>query len=425
MINSFAAVCFFLAIIHTFTTKQFHHLAHKYPRGSASSNFFNLLAEIEVVFGVWAAFFLISLSLFEGSDSAIRYLESLDFKEPIFVFVIMSVCSTQPILTASSKLIELFSRILPLNQSVAFYFTCMVVGPLLGSFITEPASMTVTALILLDRFYKNGISTSLKYATLGLLFVNISVGGTLTPFAAPPVLMVADRWNWNLKYMFIHFGWKALLSILISTFYVTFRFQKELSRQNWLLSSSFNTKRTQIKKIPFWVTLTHLFFLGLIILNSHHPVVFLGVFLFFLGLTAVTHEHQEKVKLRESLLVAFFLGGLVVLGGPQRWWLEPILTQLNSVALYLGSMSLTAITDNAALTYLGSQIPSLSESSRYALVAGTVVGGGLTVIANAPNPAGFGILNTSFGKEGISPWKLFINALPPTMIAAFCFWFLK
>ncbi len=279
--------------------------------------------------------------------------------------------------------------------------------------------MTVTALILLERYFKRGIPTKLMYATIGLLFVNISIGGTLTPYAAPPVLMVAKQWSWDLTFMMTQFGWKAVLSIVLATAIVTARFRKDLSKVSWERS----TGRAG-EKIPFWVSAIHLAFLAAVVISSHHLVLFSGAFLFFLGLVSVTREYQDDVKLREGLLVAFFLGGLVVLGGQQRWWLEPLLTRLDALPLYLGAISLTAITDNAALTYLGTQVPSLSETSRYALVAGAVAGGGLTVIANAPNPAGYGILNSSFGEDGISPILLLTSALPPTAIAALCFWFL-
>ncbi len=256
------------------------------------------------------------------------------------------------------------------------------------------------------------------YATLGLLFVNVSIGGTLTPYAAPPVLMVAGTWGWDLSFMFQHFGWKAAVAVVLSTALVTVRFRKEISRVSFSRTKS-NTKL----KIPFWITALHLIFLALIVLTAHHLAVFMGVFLFFLGLTAVTREYQSELKLKEGLLVGFFLGGLVVLGGPQRWWLEPLLGQLDTLALYLGSIGLTAITDNAALTYLGAQVPGLSDASKYALVSGAVVGGGLTVIANAPNPAGYGILNPAFGESGINPLQLLLAARTPTLIAALCFWF--
>ena len=127
--------------------------------------------------------------------------------------------------------------------------------------------------------------------------------------------------------------------------------------------------------------------------------------------------------MKASFLVGFFLAGLVTLGGLQSWWLKPLLSSMGDLVLFLGATSLTAITDNAALTYLGSLV-ELSEASKYALVAGAVAGGGLTVIANAPNPAGFGILKDTFGPDGINPVRLFLYALIPTLIGMSCLWFL-
>ncbi len=412
-----ATICFAIAILHTFLVKYIQGLSHRFPDGSVGENFFHLLGEVEVVFGIWGAVFLTYYASQSGSEVAIRYLETRNFTEPAFVFVIMGVCATRPILSVASKAIDLSSKLLPLPAPLAFYITALILGPLLGSFITEPAAMTVTALILLERFYEKGISQKLKYATIGLLFVNISIGGTLTPFAAPPVLMVAKTWNWDLGFMLTHFGWKAVIAVLANTAFVALRFRKELSAMKW------ETKARQAE-IPAWVSISYFIFLGAIVISAHHLVVFAGIFLFFLGLVSVTREYQPVVKLREGLLVAFFLGGLVVLGGPQRWWLEPVLTSLSALPLYIGSMGLTAITDNAALTYLGSQVPDLTASSQYALVAGAVVGGGLTVIANAPNPAGYGILNAAFDEDGINPLGLFLSALPPTILAALCFWLL-
>ena len=413
-----ATICFGLAIAHTFAVKQFHHLASKYPEGSVGENFFHLLGEVEVVFGVWAAIFMLFLGATQGFGAVTAYLEGRNFVEPAFVFVIMTICSTRPILEFAGWLIENISKLLPFRRSLAFFVTALTIGPILGSFITEPAAMTVTALVLLDRFYRKNISTPLKYATLGLLFVNISIGGTLTPYAAPPVLMVAPKWGWDIGFMFTNFGWKAMLAILVSTSLIAYRFRNEFKVLAWQPAHRDETP------IPLWLSGIHLAALALVVMSSHHVSVFIGIFLFFLGMVSVTREYQMEVKLREGLLVGFFLAGLVVLGGPQRWWLEPVLTRLQALPLYLGAISLTAITDNAALTYLGSQVPSLGDFSKYALVAGSVVGGGLTVIANAPNPAGYGILNPAFGEEGISPLLLFVTALIPTVISALFFWLL-
>lgn len=411
--------CFALAIAHTFAVKFFQEIAHKYPEGSVGENLFHLLGEVEVVFGIWAGLFFAAFLLIAGPKEAIAYLENRNYTEPIFVFVIMTICASKPILSLSEMLIKCVGHVLPLNGNLGFYVAILTVGPLLGSFITEPAAMTVTALVLLRNLYEKKISDKLKYATLGLLFVNVSIGGTLTPYAAPPVLMVAPKWNWNLAFMLTHFGWKAIVAVIVSTGLVAYRFRKEISGTNLV----FNPKKSTIK-IPSWIYLLHILLLIGVVLSSHHMVLFVGIFLFFLGLANVTREYQETLKIKESLLVGFFLGGLVILGGQQNWWLEPLLSRLSALPLYLGAMGLTAFTDNAAITYLGSQVEGLSEMSKYALVAGSVVGGGLTVIANAPNPAGYSTLNSSFGNDGISPALLFLSALLPTIVAGFCFWFL-
>lgn len=414
-----ATFCFGLAVLHTFWVKGFQRLAHRFPEGSVGENLFHLLGEVEVVFGLWAGVFIASFFALAGFKDALTYLEGCNFTEPIFVFVVMTICASRPILALSEKMIQLSAQLLPLKPELGFYAATLVVGPLLGSFITEPAAMTVTALILLKNFYGRGTSEKLRYATLGLLFVNVSIGGTLTPYAAPPVLMVAPKWNWDLTFMLTHFGWKAALAVVISTGIVTYRFRDEISK----ISPSKPGSDKKLR-IPHWVTVLHLVVLTAVVASSHYLVLFVGVFLFFLGVASVTNEYQDELKVRESLLVGFFLGGLVILGSQQSWWLEPVLNRLTALPLFLGSMGLTAITDNAAITYLGSQVTGLSEFSRYALVAGSVVGGGLTVIANAPNPAGFSILNSSFGSDGISSKFLFLSALMPTAIAALCFWFL-
>lgn len=418
LISYIATTCFVLAILHTFSVKFFQTLSHKYPEGSVKENVFHLLGEVEVVFGIWAGLFIFFFMFIAGPKEAISYLEQRNFTEPSFVFVIMAICASKPILQLSEKIIRYAGNLVPVQKNLGFYGATLIVGPLLGSFITEPAAMTVTALILLKNFYKSNISDKLRYATIGLLFVNVSIGGTLTPYAAPPVLMVAPKWNWDLSHMLFNFGWKAIVAIIISTIIVSYRFRKEI------ININAQDSVVKLEATPMWVTILHLGILSLVVMSSHYMVLFVGIFLFFLGVASVTKEYQDDLKIREALLVGFFLAGLVVLGGYQSWWLEPVLSKLTALPLYLGSMGLTAFTDNAAITYLGSQVPNLTDSSKYALVAGSVVGGGLTVIANAPNPAGYSTLNSSFGSDGISPVSLFISAIVPTTVAAICFWFL-
>ena len=414
-----AATLFFaLAIIHTFLVKFIHKMADRFSKKSFLRTVLHLLSEVEVVFGFWALVFIIFFSFHSGLSLSMSYLTSRNMTEPAFVFVIMTICASKPILECGNLLIEFFSRLLPLKKSLSFFISALIIGPILGSFITEPAAMTITALVLLERFYLKPISIQLKYAIIGLLFVNISIGGTLTPYAAPPVLMVARVWNWDLTFMLSQFGWKAFLAVVISTLTLSYKFKKELMSLSWEKTS------TAKIKMPLWIYFVHLLILILTVISSHEPAKFFALFILFLAVFRFTTQYQDQLRWQQGLMVGFFLAGLVALGGPQRWWLEPILVELQSWTLYLGAIALTAITDNAALTYLGSQVPHLSDSSKYALVAGSVVGGGLTVIANAPNPAGYGILNLSFGKNGISAWSLFKAALWPTFISALCFWFL-
>lgn len=418
VVELLGAVFFSVAILHTFSIKRFQHLALRYPEGSILENLFHLLGDVEIVFGLWAGILILALTFLWGKEATIEHLETLNFTEPLFVFVIMTTASTKPVLNLAKTLIDGMSRWIPLNKESSFLFVALSLGSLLGSFITEPAAMTVTAFLLRDRFFERAVSDRFKYSVLAALFVNISIGGTLTPYAAPPVLMVSSKWGWDLGFMMAHFGGKAILAVLVNSLCLALFFSKELATLPELNKSASKTQ-------PWWITAIHLLFLGLIVACSHHPIIFVGFFLFFLGLVSITQEYQEELKMKESLLVSFFLGGLVVLGSFQRWWLEPLLQGLNESSLYFGSTLLTAVLDNAALTYLGSQVPNITDGFKYALVAGAVSGGGLTVIANAPNPAGFSILRGSFGKEGISPTKLFLYATLPTLVVIICFWVIK
>lgn len=411
-IQIIAATLFALAVIHTFSTKYFERLAHIQPR---HAGIWHLLGEVEVVFGLWAMILILSIFTLSGQHEAITYLESRDFTEPMFVFVIMVIAGTRPILDFAASTVQRAAHLLPINTAMAMYFLLLSFVPLLGSFITEPAAMTLAALMLRDTLFSKEMSNRLKYATVGVLFVNISIGGTLTPYAAPPVLMVAAKWNWDLGFMLMTFGWKAALAVVVNAGVVTWLFRHELRQQ---VGQQVNTA---VSKTPLRVVAVHLLFLTLVVLFAHHSVAFMGLFLFFLGFTTAYQRYQSPLILREALLVAFFLAGLVVLGGQQQWWLQPLLMDMDDTAVFFGATILTAVTDNAALTYLGSLVEGLTDEFKVALVAGAVAGGGLTVIANAPNPAGFSILKNKFDEHSIHPLGLLIAALPPTLVTIIAF----
>lgn len=413
LIQIVGTTLFCLALIHTFSTRFFEHLAHTRPK---HAGLWHLLGEVEVVFGFWAMVLVMFMFIALGRNAATEYLDSRNFTEPMFVFAIMVIAGSRPILHFATELVQTTSRFIPLPRSHAIYFVGLAIVPVMGSFITEPAAMTLAALILRRHFFSAGLSTKLKYVTLGVLFVNVSIGGTLTPFAAPPVLMVASKWNWDTWFMLSHFGWKSGLACVVNALSATLLFKQELSR----LTLDLAPPKDGLV-LPKTMIALHLGFLIGVVAFAHHPPVFMGLLLFFMGVASAYRQYQDRLILREGLLVAFFLAGLIVLGGQQQWWLEALLTGMDATTVYFGATALTAVTDNAALTYLGSLVEGLSPAFKYALVAGAVTGGGLTIIANAPNPAGFAILREHFEDGAIHPLGLFIAALPPTLVAILAF----
>jgi len=444
--NAIATGIFVLAIIHTFLTARFRHWAHQVEishdaklavrRQSTDSNddghpdevsfkgqVLHFLGEVEAVFGIWVIVLMAALGFTKGWHTVLDYVgHTVNFTEAMFVVVIMALASTRPVLRVAEQCLRAVASIGKCSVA-AWWLAILVIAPLLGSFITEPAAMTIAALLLARQFYSLKPSPKFAYATLGLLFVNVSVGGTLTHFAAPPVLMVATHWHWDMAFMFEHFGWRAAAGIVVASSLYALVFRKELAALNAARTASVAGEKDQPEPdlpIPGWITLVQLGFMAFTVFVAHYPPLFIGGFLFFLAFSQATAHHQGKLDLRPALLVGFFLAGLVVHGGLQGWWIQPVLSRLGELPLFLGATGLTAVNDNAAITYLATLVPNFTEELKYAVVAGAVTGGGLTVIANAPNPAGQSILQRYF-PEGISPLGLLAGALIPTVIMGLAF----
>ncbi len=535
--NLVASIIFMCAIIHTFLTGKFMAIAHKWEheheekirknlvdRNSVhhGAELFHFLGEVEAVFGLWVIALVGAIFFFYDWHTLVNYIVyNVNFVEAEFVVVIMTLASTRPILKFSESIMWKIANLFGGTLTV-WWLTILTIGPVLGSLITEPAAMTISALLLAKKFYDLEPSMKLKYATIGLLFVNISVGGTLSNFAAPPVLMVAAPWKWDMVFMIVNFGWKACLGIIVANavYYLLFRkeFQKMqqkfklrtvqdeiqrkyLSRQALdfefeeivaavekevgfiktieqhinkimaqikdrmskrlsqkhmpslakegvdqnLIQNAFDQRFEEVKlarmreylpglldeedrakfrdpdwdqrddPVPAWVTIVHLGFMAWTIVNAHYPALFIPGLLFFLGFAQVTAPFQNRVDLKPALLVGFFLGGLVIHGGVQGWWIAPVLGNLPEIPLMLGATILTAFNDNAAITFLSTLVPNFTDTLKYSVVAGAVAGGGLTVIANAPNPAGLSILKKYFDNE-VSPGGILKFALIPTAI---------
>ena len=438
--NAVATAIFLIAILHTFAAGWFAALAHRVQhehddrlreRGRPSSpsvraGLLHFLGEVEVVFGLWAIALMFAMTAFASWDATKHYLnDTVNYTEPLFVVVIMALASTRPIVAFAEAGLRRVANAGG-GTAAAWWVAILVIGPLLGSFITEPAAMTICALLLARQFYDLEPSPRLKYATLGLLFVNVSIGGTLTHFAAPPVLMVARTWGWDTPFMLSHFGWRAALTIVVSTAAYFAIFHRELRALSSKPSPADvfipdeEAESGVLLPVPAWVTAVHMGFMAWTVVNSHYPVLFVAGFLFFLGFARATAIYQSRVELRTPLLVGFFLAGLVIHGGLQGWWIGPVLGSLDRVPLFLAATVLTAFNDNALITYLATLVPDLSPSLKLAVVAGAVSGGGLTVIANAPNPAGQALLARFFG-HSVSPAGLLAGAIGPTLVAVIVF----
>jgi hypothetical protein len=443
--NAVASGIFALAILHTFAAPRFTALAHRVQHRhlerqrqlgrpevpSVLAEALHFFGEIEVVFGLWAIVLLaVITSWFDWHTAAGYFNGTVNYTEPLFVIVIMALASTRPIVLAAEDALRVLARV-GKGTPAAWWAIILVVGPLFGSLITEPAAMTICALLLGRQFYDLQPSLRLKYATIGLLFVNVSIGGTLTHFAAPPVLMVARVWNWDTPFMLGHFGWRAVASIVASVIVYGLIFRRELAELGTRPAvpdvevpeqddSQGQETQPVLLPVPAWITLVHAVFMGWTVFTSHYPALFLGGFLVFLGFARATAPYQSRVELKAPLLVGFFLAGLVIHGGLQGWWIAPVLASLKETPLFATATILTAFNDNALITYLSTLVPNLSDSMKTAVMEGAVTGGGLTVIANAPNPAGQAILARHFDGAVLPIWLL-AGALLPTAIAVIAF----
>jgi Putative Na+/H+ antiporter len=438
--NGIATGIFALAILHTFAASRFSDWARRMQHShderlraagrqaspSIAAELLHFLGEVEVVFGLWAVVLLAALAFGRSWAAATHYInDTIGYVEPLFVVVIMALASTRPIVTLAEDALRVVANLAG-GSPVAWWLAILSIGPVFGSFITEPAAMTICALLLGRKFYDLGPSTRLKYATLGLLFVNISIGGTLTHFAAPPILMVARTWEWDTPFVLGHFGWRSIVAILVANAIYFSAFRSEfaaLARKRPVpdIDRPMTAGRGgSLLPVPIWLIVVHMLFMAWTVFNAHYPALFIGGFFIFLGFARATAVYQSEIELKGPLLVGFFLAGLVIHGALQGWWITPVLASLSKEPLFFGAAFLTAFNDNALITYLSTLVPGLSEQLKVAVVEGAVAGGGLTVIANAPNPAGQALLSRFFD-DSISPLYLALGALVPTLIAILAF----
>jgi hypothetical protein len=414
------------AILHTFLAGKFAAKSKQITtvcgHETYTSRLLHWLGEVEAIFGIWLIPLVICFIGFKGWDDTVAYFSTRQYQEPIFVFAIMTIAATKPILCLAEICIRKIVRCLGKECPSTWWVCILMFAPLLGSLITEPAAMTIAAMLLANKVFVHNPGKAFSYATIGLLFVNVSVGGVLTNFAAPPILMVATKWNWSSAYVFSHFGIKSVIGIVLASLFYFVLFSKQLRQLNTNAKNSDVVSENK-DNVPLWVIAIHTLFLIWVVFNSHHTVFVVWGFLAFLCIAHILKEYQSHIAIKESLLVGCFLAGLVTHGGLQEWWIEAVLSRLGDLTLFLGSVILTAFNDNASLTYLASLVPEFMDNFclQSAVVSGAIVGGGLTVIANAPNPAGQALLSKYFPNGIVKPLPLLLGALFPTILFMFIF----
>lgn len=427
-------IIFILAILHTFMAGKISKIAQNFeentlakkgqPLAASTEEVYSFwgevlyfFGEVEIIFGLWVIPLFLCIAGFYNWNTAMTYINTRDYTEPLFVVVIMALASTKPIVHFAEGLMRRAAGVFG-GTIEAWWFVILSLGPLTGSFITEAGAMTLCAMLLSRQFFPYAPSKRLSYATIGLLFVNVSVGGVLTNFAAPPVLIIARTWDWSSLFMFYNFGIKAILGVFFSTSIYWLFFRKEFKKMETLSGAYHHIQEEKLEQsnpIPIWIICVHILFIIWTVVNSHHPVIFIAGLLFFLGFTRATKPYQYNTSIKSPILVGFFLAGLIIHGGVQGWWVIPLISGFSEKGVMLFGVFLTAFNDNAAVAYLTSLIPDSSALFRYSVISGVVTGGGLTVLANAPNPAGYVILQKYF-KEGIAPIPLLLAALFPTFV---------
>jgi hypothetical protein len=470
---------FFCAIVHTFLSSKFLSKAHRWEHEQAEkirhglanpqsvhygAELFHFPGEVEVIFGLWAIALIVAIIGFHDWTTFVDYISTqVNFTEALFVVVIMTLAGTRPVLKVSELAMQKIADLLG-GSLTAWWFTIFTLVPLLGSLITEPAAMTISAM-LLSRFGWKAVlgilvANGLYFAVFRKELVSLQHDFALQALKDKTQTELLKRRDQEAEIDRIgpeanqELGFRLAVERRLDQIveHVKARLEAEYlpglmkpGADQDLVREAFEKRLEEIKlrrirrdmpgllpagerppfidpdwarrddPVPAWIIAVHVVFMVWTIASAHYPELFVPGLLFFLGFAQVTPPFQNRINLKPPLLVGFFLGGLVAHGGVQGWWIEPVLGNLAEVPLMLCATILTAVNDNAAITFLSTLVPGFTDGFKYAVVAGAVAGGGLTVIANAPNPAGLSILKKHF-ENGVSPAGLFNAAIIPTAV---------
>ncbi|WP_213357473.1 putative Na+/H+ antiporter [Chlamydiifrater phoenicopteri] len=421
---------FSLSLVHMFLTPYFYKVcenyAHKkmvYPeqreKYGVLSELFKILSRVELVFILWSAPLFFWFLITEGTRLSIAYFSSRNYIFPFFVVVIVLFIESRPIVYLGERLLSKIANF-GKKSPAAWWWTILLVSPFITPLIKETGTMVLACVLLVAKFFPFSPSKKFSYATAGLLFSNVSIGGMLFPITSRAVFLINSKLRWSAVFVLKYFSWKAFLAILVSTTIYYLIFRKEFQA----FPSTIPSRKTS-EAVPWWVVVVHILFLVAVIFVRHIPVILVGVVLTFLGFRALTIMYQSPISFTKVGMVGLFFSGLILFGDLQEWWVLALMEKVSYEGHMIISFIMSMFLDNALVNYLIFKLPSANDCYHYLAISGAMSAGGLTLMANVPNIIGYLLLRPSFKVRSVSLVWLFVAALPPAVISALIFWAFK
>ncbi len=425
-----ATFLFFCAVFHTFLTpslakiyQEYQHKKMVFPerwkRYLLLGECFRLLSKIELVFIFWAVPLFFLFLWCEGYKVTMGYFNSRNYLSALFIMVMLILLESKPIEYFSECVFSTIAKI-GRQSPKCWWWTLMIAAPLSSFFLKETGAMIIASTLLVKHFYRLFPSTKFGYATMGLLFSNISISGLLSAFSSRALFMILPSVKWGNTMILQHFCWKAVLAILISTSVCYWIFRKEFDS---FPAVSVSAKAKE--RIPKWVICTHIGFVAALMILQSEPLFMGALFVFYLAFQNFTVFYQHSINLAKIAFVGLFFVGLVVFGGLQEWWVLEVMHRMSDFGYLITAYILSISLDNALVNYIVHNLPVATDCYLYLVLSGCMSAGGLTLIANMPNIVGYLILKPSFPSSSFSLGWLFLAALGPSCISVLIFWLLK
>ncbi|WP_348663117.1 putative Na+/H+ antiporter [Chlamydia vaughanii] len=426
-----AAILFFCSILHTFLTpwlySQCQLCQHKkmiFPERWKKylwlSEFYRLVSRVELVFVLWAAPLFLWFLYSEGYKVTMGYFNSRNYVFSLFIVIMLILLESRPIVYFSERI---FSNIAKIGRQSprCWWWTLMIACPLSSIFLKETGAMIIAATLLARNFYKFSPSPRFAYATMGLLFSNISIGGLTSGLSSRALFIILPSVRWGNSFILKYFCWKSIIAMLISTTIYYLIFRKEFDNFPKVVTNP----SMMNERVPKWIICVHIILVGSVIFARSIPLLMAAILIFYLGFQKFTIFYQHSIRTAKVCFVGLFYAGLVIFGELQEWWVLEIMHRMSDFGYLITSYTLSIFLDNALVNYLVHNLPVATDCFLYLVIAGCMSAGGLTIISNMPNIVGYLIIRPTFPSSSVSLGWLFLSALGPSIISLMTFWILK